>query len=210
MYAHERRPRRPAGSPTPPVWPPPAEHAWPEVERYLRGRGLDPALARHAGWYPAEWAGALRVVIPALTAGPPRFWQARAITEAPGVRRYESPRAPRGEAVVAVFPPGASHGTVLVEGPFDALAAAGEGYVGIAWMGHRPTPEALDWARALARPPVAIVADRDATVDALRIWRRFPGARYGEPPPPYKDLAACPGEVRRRFLHGLFEEAGDV
>ena len=56
---------------------------------------------------------------------------------------------------------------VIVEGPMDALAAAGEGYYGFALMGNTPPPEVLNHVIALctARGIVGavVVPDHDSS-----------------------------------------------
>lgn len=185
----------------PPLEPPHLNEA--TVRAYLSRRGLDADLALAHGWYASTHAGdhALRVVIPAFTLDPDnRFWQARAVDDA-DVPRYQSPAGCRaGAAVVRINPSGPPKGTALVEGPFDALAAAEVGWRGVAWMGKAPTEDAIALARTLcSRTAIVVVADRDALRDATRVWQRFPGAHLVDPYP-HKDLAEMPPNHREALL----------
>jgi len=98
--------------------------------------------------------------------------------------------------------------TVVVEGPMDALAAAGLGYPAIAILGATPPPAVYDHAarlvstsylkhRAIIIPDMDRVADWQNTqmelgqrgvIGSLRVI-------HG-----YKDLADMPVEERREFL----------
>lgn len=178
------------------------------VNNYLRSRDLDIHIAKHNGWYPSRTAGdeELRVVIPCLSADlTNRYWQGRRLTDTKEKfpLRYTSPtNVRRGDALAVVRDSHReSKGTVLVEGPMDALAAAGIGFLGIAWMGTSPGEEPLVLARKLIQPnrPIYIVSDRDAVAAATRIWSHFVGA-YLINTYPFKDLAAMPKAERENWL----------
>ena len=152
IYAHERRQPKEATYNTffPLRSPHPGDALL--VEQYLTGRGLSPYLATANGWYPSISVDQyLRVVIPAQTSRLGHaYWQARALNPSARVR-YQSPPGSRGSAVVMVKPFGkrVTPMAVIVEGPMDALAAAGEGYYGFALMGNTPPPKVLDHVIAL-------------------------------------------------------------
>ena len=118
------------------------------MQHYLESRCLSFNLAVENGWYPSTVAGDIwgRIVIPATSKIPGNYyWQARAIQK--GIEpRYQSPCASRGDAIVVVWPgQRVTRRQVgcVVEGPMDALAAAGVGCVGIALMGVMPPEAAL-------------------------------------------------------------------
>ena len=131
----------------------------PDMRKYLSERHLSMEVALANGWYPSVDAGdkQIRIVIPATATPPNVFWQARLIdgqahlgVSLP-IKRYQSPHAPRGDAIIAVWPttPGAASlapcgAVVLVEGPMCALAAAELGFTGIALMGNSPPHAAWD------------------------------------------------------------------
>lgn len=179
---------------------------WPVVVQYLQDRGLSPLTAQANGWYASRTAGdeELRVVIPCLSANlTNRYWQARLLRESNEKfpLRYTSPHhVRRGDALALVYPLGdAVLGTVLVEGPMDALAAAGDGFQGIAWMGTDPGNDPIELARRLVVPPIYVVADKDAVKAAVNIWQQFVGA-FMVNAYPYKDLASVPKEERAAYL----------
>ena len=196
--------------------PPVDGRLWAEMFRYLKTRDLPFMLAKNNGWYPSSDAGDAipRVVVPATsTSHDNLFWQARALDEVS--KRYLSPFAPRGDALIIVRPLGYHASAarsawqearrLIVEGPMDALAAADLGYYSIAWMGTDPTPDVLHLTTKLIRGRIlTLLADRDA-VSAMS---RFIGAladsvtavRLLVPPPPYKDLAAMPFHKRVQLL----------
>jgi hypothetical protein len=201
MYEHEARPEKTHYCAH---RPPPEPAMWPALHGYFRARRLSGELAAENGWYPSRAAGdsAYRVVIPTVASDPRNnFWQARALDE--GVTpRYQSPAACRGDAVVVVRPGRAPvSAVVLVEGPFDALAAAGAGAVGIALMGCTPGAAVLAHVKALAgQAQVFLVPDRDALPAWVKIWNTFPSATCLMLDPPYKDLAEVPPDARRALL----------
>ena len=182
-----------------------------EVNRYLMDRGLNPEVAVHNYWYPTIQAndGELRVVIPCTSANlTNRYWQARLLDDThitERIKRYTSPRGvSRGDALAVVWPKrhrDKIRGTVLVEGPMDALAAAEVGLLGIAWMGTTPGEEPILFAhRLLIEPkPVFVIQDRGATSEAVEIWKHFPGAFLLDPYP-HKDLAEMSVDARSDLL----------
>lgn len=217
MYEHERQERSAAG---------PLNNVWPEysgthkhlaqMDAYLLDRQLDPGLARHNGWYPSVNAGDghLRVVIPAV----PRadnpghvYWQARDLTGKAHLR-YTSPRGPRADALVLVTPDDETEAGafVIVEGPMDALAAAGEGYVGVAVMGISPPFSTVERIAAIiTKTPAVIVFDNEpeATNCAMRLLLTLAakGCRVTyNTLRSSNDLAKCTVKERREVLKQAF------
>lgn len=213
MYQHEyderevaRRSMRPISAP----YPTEDKYLWHRFEAYLRERGLNHALAKANRWYPSTTAGdnLPRIVIPCTNSMGVGFWQARAmvVTE----KRYQSPPVARGDSVVVVWPepPCGAYvdptAMVVVEGPMCALAAAGEGCVGVAMMGSTPPPMVLNFISTLASNlPILVVGDSDALTEAARVagglairGRKTKAVMlYGA-----KDLAELPKEQRERYL----------
>lgn len=173
---------------------------------YLRLRDLSHTLARENFWFPSDQAGdsSPRVVIPATATPPNIFWQARAMDDNP--KRYQSPAAPKGDALVIVWPmlDRTPLGTVLFEGPMDALAIAELGYVGVATMGL-PTELGLD---ALCKAPGGariVVLDSDYKQPMLKaagmLLERGIRVRILDPYPA-KDFAELDRVHRLRLLEG--------
>src|SRR5687767_7854729 len=75
------------------------------MEVYLSDRGLSVERAKANGWYASRNAGddEPRVVIPATAAPGNIYWQARAFNPKAKLR-YTSPYAPRGDALIVVWP----------------------------------------------------------------------------------------------------------
>lgn len=211
-YAHERGERRQGSTPTKPVVLPPLSTAhWAHMRAYLRKRGLSPPLAESNGWYPTvDRHTTPRIVIPAqslLNTWP--YYQARAMDNNP--KRYDSPRAPRGDAMVVCYPECSDIDcVVLVEGPMDALAAAECGYVGIALMGNTPSDSVIDHIREIVKTysRVVVLSDIDATHEAIeiahRLWTSGRGAIF-RPIYGHKDLAEVPLEKRQDIIEGTVD-----
>lgn len=205
-YEHERKERSTA--PSRPVISPDLDSSlWPIMQRYLEARKLSFKIAKDNGWYPTiDYAMCPRVVIPASSlVNSWNYYQARLIVEAhPSVKRYVSPTAPRGDALAVVFPSGTASGCIIVEGPMDALAAAGLGYVGVALMGNTPGAPVLHHIRSLVETfgNCIVLPDKDAEEQGValtaKLWtagvkctlKRMTGA---------KDLAELSPE-RRKIL----------
>lgn len=153
-----------AGRRRPATLPRVAQEFLARQDAYLTRRGLDPLTAQFNGWYPSTDAGdrAARIVIPA---SPPELglWQARAM-DPTETKRYQSPHAPRENAVIVVYPMREmAHRLVICEGPMDALAATTTGSIGVALMGNTPPGVCFDYiADRWPRADVVIVPDRDA------------------------------------------------
>lgn len=211
MYAHEMAERK--ANPYPMCTELPTQHiCQSEMKRYLEARQLDYRLAHSNGWYESFTAGDeyRRVVIPAVThkAGHV-YWQARDIFGKAYIR-YQCPKGPRHEALIVVHPDGECFGSVIAEGPMDALAAAGEGYYGIALMGMVPSQATLYHLALLLEEEMdtLVVLDRDSANAGIKIvlWlasQQF-NARMVTLPGPEKDLAECLPAKRKQFLSQSF------
>lgn len=206
QYAHERGERRQGSTPTKPVVLPPLSTAhWPQMKDYLRKRGLSPTLARLNGWYPTiDRSNTPRVVIPAqslLNTWP--YYQARAMDDSP--KRYDSPAAPRGDALVVCYPRHDADRAVIVEGPMDALAAAEVDCVGIALMGNTPSDDVLRHLRELTSQYtyITVLSDVDAHSEAVeithRLWTAGCMATF-RTIKGYKDLAEVPYAKRKQVI----------
>jgi hypothetical protein len=178
---------------------------------YLRERKLSAALATRNGWYISTSANDdhLRVVIPAVKSPlyQGTFWQARA-TDPTVTPRYTSPYAPRDDALVVVWPAKEADSVVLVEGPFDALAVAECGMLGIAIMGVNPTQGTAEHiVRKSSGYNLNICFDSDIKGDVGALYLQTQLAlsgRYASVKKirntKHKDLAEMPLEERREFL----------
>lgn len=187
--------------------------SWVSVKEYLTNRGLDWDTARYNGWYPSEEAGDsyLRIVIPSysLQTGN-KFWQARSIFG--HEPRYQSPHAARGDAVTLVRQAGGAgiflqpmkiNTYIVVEGPMDALAAAGCCYNSIALMGNTPSVEVLSLTAKLLRGKMAIVIPDSDAPQALvptLAYLASQGVQCNFLIPPAKDLADLSFEERVKLL----------
>ncbi len=177
---------------------------WEDFSEYLEARDLDPELARYNGWFPVKYKGCKRILIPCTNLGGVPYFQARAMTDDVELR-YASPLAPRDDSIVLVWPEGKVRGCVVLEGPMDALAAAGEGYLGIALMGNTPNDVVIEHLSGYVRKfqPVYVVPDADAlemgpAVLCALVQHSLSGTILT---PPKKDLAAMSPKARKEFLH---------
>lgn len=180
------------------------------MKRYLKGRNLNHNVAFDEGWYPAVSRGP-RIIIPATrTAG--RFWQGRLMdnlvnaeqAEEFGWKRWDSPLGSRGDAVVLLGQDRGRGTLVIVEGPLDALAAAGSGCVGLATMGVQPSLDALYHVVTIGHryKRCIIVPDRDELGGWVKIQNRLGllGLKTEIRQPWAKDLADMEPEDRERIL----------
>lgn len=203
---------------------------WPLFDHYLSTRGLSDKVARANHWFPTRGVdGWARVIVPCYSSQPGNlYWQARLMEPPSGPkspadetlanqtglgmpRRWESPHGvSRGDAVVVVWPAvqadnsGRPHG-VVVEGPMDALAAAGEGYVGVGLLSATPSEECLSLTAKLLHGIMTLaVMDRGAE-EAMVLnagWLRERGVPCRLVNPyPYKDLAEIPLAERTTYLY---------
>lgn len=217
MYWHESEERKPNAHPMCTEFPAQSVDGVHCVKAlcYLNERNLDKDLAVKNGWYVSSDAQDTypRIVIPAVThkAGHV-YWQARDVSGKAFIR-YQSPKGPRHEALIKVSPSQAPRGIVVVEGPMDALAAAGEGYLSYALMGMQPNQSTLLHLALLIEDTkelnILVVLDRDSAEHALRIalFLSTQGyyAKVKHLPGPEKDLAACLPKKRKQFLKSNFQ-----
>lgn len=225
MYPHEQRQyEAPPGRPLTP--PPPVDPGgWTRFNGYIASRGLDAGIAKRNGWYPAFHEGAHRIVIPAVSQLPGhKFWQARAIESPdkpldPAIKRYTSAHGSKGDAIVVIWPDSLGAGPrilAVVEGPFDALAAAEtHGVFGIALMGMSPPVATVchlvAWATATKRP-LTLVPDCDrgsmGAFALLGAKLEEHGASWNFDPLPFgaKDLAGMSREARANWFAPLVSD----
>ena len=181
----------------------------PAMDAYLHGRGLDAGLARRFGWYPG-WYNGPRIIVPCVRSDTHSFWQGRLIDNLTGFKyvgeykRWDSPKGPRHDAVCYTQVGGST--LVLVEGPFDSLAAAECGHDSIAVLGLGMSKSvvghiaSLVSGRYMAR---LVVPDSDAFGPWVKIQASL--TNHGEAfeirsPAPYKDLAEMPILERKLLL----------
>lgn len=177
FYDHERKERTEKYSGPRPTFPPVCEKYFKKMQTYLESRRLDYNLARVNGWYPCTWdfGHEIRIVIPCTNSRQLPYWQARAIDNSEP--RYRSPAATREDSIVLVWPREYANGSVIVEGPMDALAAAAMGYVGIGLMGNEPSDTVLNFVANTIKvgdfTPVYIVPDLDHLEMGTSLLQRF-------------------------------------
>lgn len=210
MYWHEEQERKTQAAQV--------NTRWPKYEKavyehpYLIARNLDTRTAEDNGWYVSWDAGDMneRIVIPAVTHIPTQvYWQARAVKQSVKLR-YQSPSGPRNEAFILVLPIKQKDGIVIVEGPMDALAAAGAGYIGISLMGMYPSLLTMAHVHqhfAEIDMPIMVALDKGETANAIRIMTYFAtqGRRVFQCELPKKDLAECLPKERKKFLDAQFK-----
>ena len=216
-YVHEKVAASPSTKPYCHTLPAISQKLWPEFDRYLASRVLSPSVARKNLWYPSLHVDQLpRVVMPGTsqTAGN-LYWQARLMEPldppyqaAVDTLRYESPHGVyRGDAIIVVWPSQPDNGLVagyqgvVVEGPFDALAAADIGYIGVALMGVTPPDSVVSHIATFLRGAKCLVmGDRDQLNSMARVMHALTDLGLNcrlRSPYPYKDLAETPTRVAR-------------
>jgi hypothetical protein len=209
-YEHEKKERTYHGPR--PLFPAEDQSVAYRMENYLLDRDLSYRIAVLNGWYPTSALdGNPRMVIPCSNSAHIPYWQARILSASPGaLKRYVSPAASREDSVAVVWPRGVCDGSAIVEGPCDALAAAGCGYVGVALMGNTPPEEVLDFVAALLEcfGPYVAIPDLDhpemGAIVVTQLARR--GLRgITMTLPAKKDLA----EMNRTERRKLFLERGN-
>jgi DNA primase len=123
--------------------------------------------------------------------------------------RYASPPVPRDDSLVIVWPDETVHthriGGVVTEGPMDALAAAGMGFVGVGLMGNCPTEAVLEHLALFARAfqPVYVIPDADAPEFGATVlgYLAQQGLNCTVRIAPKKDLAEMSTKERREFFN---------
>lgn len=193
-----------------------SQRLWPRFDNYLRERNLDYALARMNYWFPSRTIdGYDRLVVPGSSDQPGNlYWQARLIqpvtlgnAKPTDPRRWESPHGiARGNSVCLMWPkePRPERFVAIVEGPMDALAAAGEGFVAIALMGVNPSTEVLCLTAKLFRGTIPLIV-MDINAEAAMAENQAKLVKLGlngklVSPYPGKDLAALDRPARREVL----------
>ena len=203
IYAHEVREKKARYVGPRPGYPEADPRGWDAFDDYLHSRKLDPLLARANGWFPAVYSHAPRIVIPCSNKAGVPYFQARDVSGKAELR-YASPPASRDDSVCLVWPMEASKGSVILEGPMCALAAADLGYVGVAVMGNQPNREVLAHITSLVRAfqPVQVVPDADTANLGVEVlsWLSQEGISCLMRIPPKKDLAEMAVKERMRFL----------
>jgi DNA primase len=208
IYAHEIREKRIKWEGPRPSLPKPLVNnprAWQLFSSYLRERELDPQLAKQNGWYVARYKDTTRIIIPCSNREGVPYFQGRAMDD--NELRYASPPVPRDDSLVIVWPDESKPtlGGVVTEGPMDALAAAGVGFVGVGLMGNCPTDAVLDHLALFARAfqPIYVIPDADAPhfgatiIGALSQHKLNITMRIA----PKKDLAEMTLKARRKFFN---------
>lgn len=180
---------------------------------YMAERKLSRTVALANGWYVSNEAGDKfpRIVIPAITHKVGHvYWQARDITGRAYIR-YQSPEGPRHEALIRVMPcRKRPKGIVVVEGPMDALAAAGCGYIGYALMGMQPNSATMMHLALLIEDNpdlnVLVLLDRGEVANGVKVSLFLSSQGYSAKVAelPAKDLAACEPVTRQKFLSQSF------
>ena len=203
IYRHEEREKKVRYVGPRPGFPEPCADYWNRMETYLNQRALSFSIAKGNGWYPAYYKSSPRIVIPCSNSAGVPYFQARDMG-GKAMLRYASPPASRDDSLVLVWPVGKAKGTVIVEGPMDALAATDFGFLGIAVMGNQPTTEVLEHIAGFARSfqPMIVLPDAGALYFGANIL--CPLAQMGISgmirTPYKKDLAEMEPKERKSFL----------
>ena len=202
IYKHEQREKSGYSGPRP-GFPRPRFELLSQMREYLAGRELDSELAEANDWYPARYQNANRVVIPCSNSQGVPYFQARDM-DGKAELRYTSPPASRDDSLALVWPQVKVKGTVVVEGPMDALAAAVFGWLGIGVMGNQPSEAIINHLATICRTfqPVYVIPDLDAlflgpAVFCPLVQRGISGAILI---PQRKDLCEMPLAERKKFL----------
>lgn len=216
MYWHEHEERKTNVHPMCTTLPAqsPLQH---NMRLYLQARCLSVDIALFNGWYESTDCNDnyKRVVIPAITHKVGHvYWQARDIFGKAFIR-YQSPKGPRHEALIRITPITLPLGIVVVEGPMDALAAAGEGYLAFALMGMVPSDATLFHLALLIQDyedqKIIVLLDRDSSAAAVKVVTFLASQGYdasmAQMPGPEKDLAECMPATRKRLLRQKFQSS---
>lgn len=181
-----------------------------DMDHYLGMRNLSCDVARENSWYPTYDNETLepRIVIPCSNSAGVPYWQARAMRDDIKLR-YDSPSVPRDDSIVIVWPidvTGKFSRAVIVEGPMDALAAAGQDAVGFALMGNAPNSEVLLYLqsklRSLHPNKVLVIPDQDNPQLGSGIVSSIQDGslRFSVRIPDEKDLAAMELNERKKII----------
>ena len=132
----------------------------PAMRAYLHGRDLSFSTAIGHLWYPTnevkERDPVPRIIIPAINKYQRPYWQGRAMLKHD--LRYRSAKGGRFGSIIVVWPMvHCKKEIVLCEGPMDALAAAGLGYLGIATMGALFTKYAIKFIKSVLPSDTVII-----------------------------------------------------
>ena len=204
IYAHEQREKKAVYVGPRPGFPELDASLSERMDSYLHQRNLTSSLARINGWYPARYQDAPRIVIPCSNSAGVPYFQARDMSGKARLR-YASPPASRDDSIVILWPQEKAKGTVVVEGPMCALAAADLGFLGIALMGCQPSSLVLDRVVNFAKTfqPVILIPDADHPEMGAQwmSWLAQHGVRAGIRVPIKKDLADMERTWRKRFLN---------
>jgi len=206
-YKISRQPSDPSVPPEP--YPKEVLRLRPAMRAYLFHRKLCYKTAQCNFWYPTskvrESDPVVRIVIPAVNSIGRPYWQARAMVDHP--LRYRSARGGRFQSIVVVWPviSAIMDKAVIVEGPMDALAAAGLGYLSIATMGEMFSSYAETYLSQKMYPgmPVVVIPDMDCPEFGTDVVSNF--SQHGRKaeirlPIGGKDLAKMGVNARKEVL----------
>jgi hypothetical protein len=204
-YVHEKKEGRKYAGPRPTFPSFQVEHL-PVMHQYIDARKLSFQLAIDNGWYPyaSDFDRELRICIPCSNSLNIPYWQGRLIFG--HGKRYDSPSASREDSIVIVWPEDGFgvKGSVIVEGPLDALAAAGEGYLGIGLMGNKPNEQVMDFVIESVQhfQPIIIVPDLDTPQMGIDLLHAFRAAALSASLrlPTKKDIAEMTRAERKVLL----------
>jgi len=203
FYQHEQREKRERYVGPRPGFPECVPEYWNDMKIYLAERQLNNRTAVENGWFLTFFQGCPRIVIPCSNSLGVPYFQARAMSSKVKLR-YASPAASRDDSIVVVWPADRAKGSVVTEGPMDALASADLGYLGIATMGNQPNEEVLEHVASVVRSfqPVLVVPDADALEFGPLVLCALAqrGISGGIVAPHKKDIAEMSVKERKRFL----------
>ncbi len=202
----------------PEPYPEESRRLLPAMKAYLHGRRLSYTTAKGNYWYATaeikEEDPTPRVTIPCVNPFGRPYWQGRAMLSSHKLR-YRSAKGGRFQSIVVVWPSYVNFievvskkerkPVVIIEGPMDALAAAGMGYLSISTMGALFSEYALIYLdRNVPKDiPVIIIPDVDcldfgvSVVKLLSIAGRKCVMRVSEEG---DDLAAASNKERKHLL----------
>ncbi len=212
-YHHEQEEKRKKWEGPRPGFPACNPNLWPMMRQYLDKRQLDTGLAKENGWYPARYKQEHpRIIIPCSNSAGVPYFQGRDMSGKAKLR-YASPPAARDDSGVLVWPSQGApdevahkiKGTVIVEGPMDALAAAERGFLGIGLMGNDPNEDVIRFIIKLIQgcfEPVFIIPDADqlSMGPGVSAALSTEGLRCQVRLSPKKDLAEMSVDERKEFL----------